>query len=489
MAELSIRHNEYVALVGPNGAGKSLLLQVMARLRPPTSGDIVFDEANSSALPAGIVFQSPDDQIVGSTVERDVAFGLESLALPSPEIRRRVDAALAAADLRRLTGRPPHLLSDGEKQRVSLASVLVLEPSLLLLDEPTSCLDPDGRRAFLERIRQVRDRRDTTLVHVTHRLDEIQGADRVVGLREGRVVFDGSPAELLAAGSVEALGILAPGVDRPRGPTRDRGGDEADGDARPLVDVRGVRWTVDDGTGKPREVLRGVDLTIHSGERMGLVGPSGAGKTTLAAIVGGLFEPTGGEVRWADAAPPTHASLPGSPAAPRRAPVALVFQDPERGFFEESVLADVAFGPRSFGLAETAAVERARTALRKVGLDPDVFGDRPPETLSGGEARRAAIAGILSLEARLLVLDEPSSGLDADGRARLHDVLEELGREGVAMLVISHDVPFLLAACDRLAVLEEGRIVWDGPTSRAEAELPAPWRAADAIPLGRGASS
>jgi energy-coupling factor transport system ATP-binding protein len=339
----------------------------------------------------------------------------------------------------------------------------------------------------------------------------------VVGLQDGRVVFDGSAAELLAAGRVEALGILGPDVDRRRGPAQvhetghgksvGTGGERSDGeggakgDAPPLVEVRGVRWTTDDGTGKPREILRGVDLTIYSGERIGLVGRSGAGKTTLAAIVGGLFEPTGGEVRWASVSSPPPPSLRASRSAPstppsaaspselKRAPVALVFQDPERGFFEESVLADVAFGPRNFGLTEAAAGERARMALRKVGLDPDVFGDRPPETLSGGEARRAALAGILALEARLLVLDEPSSGLDAEGRARLHDVLEELRRDGVAMLVISHDVPFLLAACDRLAVLEEGRIVWDGPASRAAEELPAPWRAAAPIALGRGAPS
>jgi energy-coupling factor transport system ATP-binding protein len=406
----------------------------------------------------GVVFQSPDDQIVGSTVERDIAFGLENLAVPTPEIRRRVDEALRAADLAALARRAPHLLSDGEKQRVSLTSVLVLEPQLLLLDEPTSRLDPAGTRLFLERIREVRARTRATVVHVTHRAEEIAGADRVVGLSGGRVVFDDSPAQLFAGGFAASLGVVlsAPHLTPPRPAV----------DAGPLVRLRDIRWTADDGAGARREVLRGVDLEIRQGERVGLVGRSGSGKTTLASILAGLLEATSGRVEWVDPS-----------VAARRVPVALAFQEPEVGFFEETVLADVAFGPRNHGLSEELANERAAATLRKVGLDPEAFASRAPETLSGGEARRAAIAGILALDARLLVLDEPGTGLDAEGFARLRDVLDGLGRDEVALLVTARRSA---GTQHWIVLLEEGRIAWDGPATRAAQELPPPWRAESA---------
>lgn len=471
--DLIIRSGEYVALVGPNGAGKSLLLQTIAGLRRPSAGIVEFDKRHMTTSRVGILFQSPDDQIVGSTVERDVAFGLENMSVPSPEIRRRVDEALQAAGLVPLARRAPHLLSDGEKQRVSLAAVLVLEPPLLLLDEPTSRLDPDGTRIFLDRIREVRSRTGATVLHVTHRADEISAADRVVGLSAGRVVFDGSPDELVDREAATALGVVAPPSVDARAETRVGAG--------PLVHLRDIRWVADDGTGSQREVLRGVDLRIGVGERVGLVGRSGSGKTTLASILAGLLEATSGQVEWTAAPTSLGVAAPtGLGVAPSRIRVALAFQEPEVGFFEETVLADVAFGPRNFGMPEELAKERAATALRKVGLDPDVFGARAPETLSGGEARRAAIAGILALEARLLVLDEPSTGLDADGFLRLRAVLGGLRREEVALLVISHDVPFLCAECDRVVLLDEGRIAWDGPARRAAEELPPPWRDAAA---------
>jgi energy-coupling factor transport system ATP-binding protein len=207
VAALHIRRSEYVSLIGPNGAGKSLLLQILAGLRAPTAGEFTFDESNGSCRRA-IVFQNPDDQIVGSTVERDLAFGLESREVESAEIRRRVDEALEWSGLAASARRPPHLLSDGEKQRLALAASLLLEPDLLLLDEPTSRLDPPARRRFLEEVCRFRERSGAAIVQVSHRSEEILPADRVVGMRDGRIVFDGSPAELLASGDADRLGIV-----------------------------------------------------------------------------------------------------------------------------------------------------------------------------------------------------------------------------------------------------------------------------------------
>jgi energy-coupling factor transport system ATP-binding protein len=213
---------------------------------------------------------------------------------------------------------------------------------------------------------------------------------------------------------------------------------------------------------------------------VGLLGRSGAGKTTLATILGGLLEPTTGTVEWSD---------DPAPGRERRVRAALAFQEPERGFFEESLLEDVAFGPRNLGLPEEAARRRAEDALRRVGLDPARFGPRDPLTLSGGEARRAGIAGILAMDSRLVVLDEPTTGLDADGWARLREILAGLRADRVAALLVSHELPLLLGACDRLAVLEGGRISWTGAPADLPDDVPAGWRGdggGDLAPVVRG---
>ena len=447
---LDIRHGEYVVIFGPNGSGKSMLIHSIAGLRRMEHGSITFDNTDASApVRPGILFQNPGDQLLGSTVERDLAFGLESEGVPTEEIRARVDEALADAGLTALRRRPPHLLSQGEMQRVALASVLILRPRILLADEPTARLDADDREHFLDRLREA-NRSGATVLHVTHRAEEVAAADRVIGLERGRVVFDGPPSAL-AEDQAEALGVIprtwAGSRERrpdPRPEPRPEG-------LRPLVGLREVCWHSEDGVGPPREVLRGASLEIFPGERVGIAGRSGAGKTTLAAILAGLLEPTAGEVARA----PLPRRIPKTGA---RLPVALAFQEPERGFFDETVERDVAFGPRNLGLEEAPARVRAPAALERVGLSPAVFGGRAPETLSGGEARRAGIAGLLALDADLVVLDEPTTGLDAEGIARLREILAGLRRDGVALLLVSHEAALLDAECDRVLHLVDGRL-------------------------------
>jgi energy-coupling factor transport system ATP-binding protein len=218
--DLYIRASEYVVLCGPNGAGKSLLLQLMAGLRHPSAGSVTCDDPD---LSIALVFQSPDDQIVGSTVERDLAFGLENRGLPPEEIRAQVREALVWSGLEPLAGRPPHLLSEGEKQRLALTSALVLRPALLLLDEPTSRLGPPARRRFLEGVLQARTATGAAVVHVTHRSEEVVAADRVVGMEAGRVVFEGTPEELVGSEAADRLGIRWSGLHRLRRALRARG--------------------------------------------------------------------------------------------------------------------------------------------------------------------------------------------------------------------------------------------------------------------------
>lgn len=205
---LQIRFGEYVACVGANGAGKSLLLQVVAGLRKPDAGDYICDYANEHGVSVGIVFQNPDDQLVGSTVERDIAFGLENMSLPAGEIRRRVDEAMALSGLRTHANRPPHLLSEGEKQRLALAAVLAMRPRALLLDEPTSRLDVRDREIFLAAVRRARHETGAAIVQVSHRSEEITLADRVIGLAQGRLEFAGSVADFLRLPGEHPYGVV-----------------------------------------------------------------------------------------------------------------------------------------------------------------------------------------------------------------------------------------------------------------------------------------
>ncbi len=195
---LHISRGECVCMVGANGSGKSTLLQVLAGLRPLDAGTVAFDDPQGSAS-VSIVFQSPDDQIVGSTVERDLAFGPECRAISPGEIRERVDELAREFGLAEQSRRPPHLLSEGEKQRLAFASAWIVSPGLLLLDEPTSRLDPGARRDLLSRLEQIRASGRCTIVHVTHRSEEFMESDRILGLLEGRIAFDGPPDAFLAS--------------------------------------------------------------------------------------------------------------------------------------------------------------------------------------------------------------------------------------------------------------------------------------------------
>lgn len=201
--DLELSRGESVAVIGSNGAGKSLLLQILAGLRQPSAGTVVREPDD---LRAGLVFQAPDDQIVGSSVERDLAFGLENLGVPTDEMHERVEKMLTRIGLVDRRHDPPHLLSEGEKQRLALGGALLLEPGILLLDEPTSRLDPEARHVFLAQVDAAR-RAGTTIVHVTHRSEEVLPADRILALRAGRLAFDGTPAELLAFAELPSLGV------------------------------------------------------------------------------------------------------------------------------------------------------------------------------------------------------------------------------------------------------------------------------------------
>jgi energy-coupling factor transport system ATP-binding protein len=410
---LDVADGEHLLLLGPSGSGKSTLIRALAGLVPHFHGGVfagrvvVAGTDTREARPAQLagtvasVFQDPEDQIVMSRVANEVAFGLENLGTEPSVIWPRVDEVLALVGAAELAERSVHDLSGGELQRVSLAAALALRPRLLLLDEPTSQLDPDGAEAFLDAVRGLSC---AVVISEQRPARPLERADRVVFMERGRILLDSRRDEALAW-LAEHRPLYLP--HEPELACR----------------LEGVRYAYGD-----RVALAGASLTVRRGEVVVLTGPNGAGKTTLAKIAAGLLAADEGTVE--------------------HVPAAYLAQDPGRHLVTERVLDEVALG---------SDVARARAALAKVGLADRE--ERHPRDLSSGERERLALAAVLATEPGLLVLDEPTRGIDPERKAELARLLRAEA-PGRGTLVVTHDLPWAAQVADRivsLAVREPAR--------------------------------
>ena len=509
---LAIEAGEYVALIGANGSGKTTLARHLNGLLLPTAGDVWIGDRNTRnpthlyAIRAdvGMVFQSPEDQLVATIVEEDVAFGPENLGVSEDELPRRVHQALDRVGMWEQRQRPPHLLSAGQQQRVAIAGALAMNPRCLVLDEATSMLDPAGRRDLLQLLAELHGA-GLTIVGITHLMEEAVRAERVIVLDRGRVALDGPPSEVFSDGErlaslrlelppvaalaarlrrhfpglprdlltpkalADAVALSAQPDRRPpphQSPSPDVG--QARGGARstemasscPLIDVQNVHHTYLAGTPLAQKALRGVDFTLWPGEAVGLIGATGSGKSTLLQHINGLLRPQAGIVHVNG----HDLSDSGVDLRAVRRTVGLVFQRPEDQLFERYVGDDVAYGPRLAGLSGAELRERVRWAMEMVGLDFERYKDRLTFTLSGGEQRKAALAGVLALRPRVLALDEPTSGLDPAARSDLLARLETLRQQGQTMVIATHNMDDIAVMAERIYVLAEGKVVLQGPT-------------------------
>ncbi|MDD4237568.1 MAG: energy-coupling factor transporter ATPase [Desulfotomaculaceae bacterium] len=512
--DLTIKKGEYLAVVGPNGSGKSTLARHFNALLLPSSGKVLVDGLDTNQPEhiweirrrVGMVFQNPDNQIISSLVEEDVAFGAENLGLLPAQVRARVAEALEQTGLTGFRLHAPHLLSGGQKQRLAIAGVLAMQPTCLVLDEPTAMLDPAGRRELLNTLERLNRSFGITVVLVTHFMEEAARADRVLVLAAGKTVLMGTPAEVFSQDKIlEELGLELPAPTQiARGLKRrgflipgasltpddlvkavlDKqiGYEEAGGRFScfpkgstrtvPLlpsvIKVENLTHIYAPGTPFQVTSLDNVSLEIYKGEFLAVVGATGSGKSTLVQHFNGLLKPTRGKL--------VVCGLDVSDKQVSRTlwrKVGLVFQRPEQQFFEETVFDDVAFGPRNMGLGKDEVKERVEEALRLAGLDPLQVGQLSPYRLSGGMKRRAAIAGVLALRPEVLALDEPTAGLDPQGRRQLLDRLENVRREwGVTIILVTHSMEEVGLLAGRVAVLNRGRLSMVGTPrevfSRAE---------------------
>jgi energy-coupling factor transporter ATP-binding protein EcfA2 len=442
---LRVAPGESVLVGGPSGCGKSTLARVLGGLVPAVVPAHVEGRVRVAGLDAlrprrdgfatrvGLVFQNPATQLFCLTVEEEVAFGPRNLGRSEDETGARVAWALDATGLAGLRGRAPLELSGGEQQRLAIAAALAMQPALLVLDEPLASLDHDGARQVLDTLADLNHRHGVTVVTIEHRLAEAaRVAGRIVLLEDGRVVADGAAAAIAADHArLRALGLARPALP-PRGAAT--AGDAARGE--PLVELRGVSAGYGD-----RTVLEGVDLDLHPGEFVALVGGNGSGKSTLARVLAGLMRPRRGRRLARDGA-----VLPGRG-------VGLLCQNPLDQLLTERVDDEVALGPRNWAVFDPAAHERTLSAADLVALR-----QRAPFSLSAGQQQRTALAATLALAPRLLILDEPTLGQDWAHLERLMDLVADLNARGSAVLLITHDHDLAARYARRTLHLRDGRL-------------------------------
>lgn len=524
---LHVECGEFLCVLGGNGSGKSTLARHLNALLKPDTGHVLIDGMDTVdpgnlydiRSRVGLVFQNPDDQLVATLVEDDVAFGLENLGLPSPVIAQRVSAALEAVGLMGFERHETAQLSGGQKQRVAIAGVLAMKPQVIVFDEASSMLDPRGRAGLMKMIRELRGQ-GLTIVMITHYMDEAAQADRVIVLDRGRIALEGAPAAVFSQPKkLTSLGLELPPAARLSLALRERGIDipfdvdedkvvasiartakavdtferqpvpapslHSDIQADSVIELEHVYYSYALTARERRRIARrgavalagkkrakwgsdpasvwaleDVSLDIRRGEVLGIAGHTGSGKSTLVQHLNGLLAPVAGRV-----------CIDRIDASDKRrvrdvqGRVGVVFQYPERQLFAATVTDDVAFGPCNLGLDEDEAASRVVRALERVGLEADAVGDKNPFELSGGQQRRVALAGVLAMEPQVLVLDEPAAGLDPAGRAEMLSLVDELHVQGLTVVMVSHSMEDLAEHCDRIAVLNGGSICRMGAPS------------------------
>jgi energy-coupling factor transport system ATP-binding protein len=445
---ISIEEGEELAVIGGNGSGKTTFGLLLCGILKPQSGSIEIDGkplAGGEATPAvGFSFQDPDNGLVATTVEREVAFSLENRNAPPEEIRRVVEDTLNLFSLGSYRRRLVWQLSGGEKQRLSLAGLFAAGSKILFLDEPASYLDYAGAKRLEETLAQVK-RADPSMaiIRVTQYPAIAERHRRVVVLDKGKIVKDNTPEEVFSdiatlsgAGLRPPLRFLTPKSNKPpiiSQPSREILGD---------IVLKIEKLTFNYDINNPPYLIDNMSLDMTHKEVLGLVGPSGCGKSTLAQLVCGIYMPLGGTISF--------------PAPDSRA--VMSFQQSERQFFLDTVFDEIAYGIREKHNTNEGLTETVRQSMEMAGLGFSGFKDRDPHSLSGGEARRLAFAVIVALDADLVIFDEPTCGLDEVGIGFFKKLVANLKKNGKTVIIISHDSNILGDLADRIALLAEGKI-------------------------------
>jgi len=505
---LELKKGEFVLLVGPSGCGKSTLVRCLNRLIPEISGgsfsgrvllqgkDLQNEKIRKLALEVGMVFQNPETQLFSMTVSEDISFGPENLCLPRIEVLSRVEKALKAVRLEKLRDHFIFTLSGGEKQRTAIGGNLAMEPEILVLDEPTSDLDPTGTQEVLELLKRLNEEKHTTLILIEHKIDSVfEIADRMLVMDKGRLIFDGKPFEILCReeGTLKTLGIHPPQLieiahllrmdceasivpsyenvlkrlaellqmSATRSKLESWRGQKSETSSSilpseenlPFVRIENLCYRLEDGS----EILKNINLDIKSGEFLALIGHNGAGKTTLAGHLIGFCRPSCGRILL------NEKDMGRYSTAQLSKTVGYLFQNPDSQIFMDSVNREVRFGLENVGIPKDKIEKLVTESLETMELS--AYNNRHPHSLSRGQRQRLAVASILALEPALLVLDEPTTGQDRGHILKFMNKMRELNKLGKTVILITHDMELVAEYAERVVVMKQGRILLDGSTA------------------------
>lgn len=485
---LSIGDSEFVLITGPSGCGKSTLCRCINGLIPSFYGgeicgsvrvkdvDVFVTPVKEMAKKVGMVFQDPENQLVASDVERELAFGLENMGLSRTLMAKRIEEAMDTVGIDHLRYREVSSLSGGEKQKLAIAAVLVLHPEVLILDEPTSELDPKGAEEVIQVVKRLNEELGLTVLLVEHRLDRVlQSVDRVVVMNNGCIDYDGGPREWVNSSTLPDIGI--PPVARLSVRLKQRNIDvetpltikegrrffsnvfrrykpQAGFSTQGVKDDR-ILWVSNVWYKYPEGgvVLRDINVNVSKGEFVAIVGRNAAGKTTLAQLLNGLLKPSKGKV-VVDGVDTRTATVEDLARL-----VGYVFQDPNVHLFADTVEEEIMFMMKNLGFSEEVIRDRLDAELKRFNLER--CRGMYPRSLSTGEKQRVALASVLVSKPKLLVLDEPTRGLDYGLKKELMNYLRRYRDEGGTVVLITHDIELVAEYAERVILMSEGRVVAD----------------------------
>lgn len=490
---LNIRKGEKVLIAGPSGCGKSTLAHCINGLIPnsypgKTTGKLTVGGQDALKLDlfglskmVGTVLQDSDGQFIGLTVAEDIAFALENDCIPTAEMHAQVEKIAEMVDVKQVLRHAPHEISGGQKQRVGLGGVMVGDVDILLFDEPLANLDPATGKQAIVLIDEIQKRTGCAVIIIEHRVEDVlyRPVDRIVVMGEGRIQYDGDPDSLLCGGLLQEKGIreplyvtalkyagvqLAPDMRPSYLPelklsevqkqqvrrwfeTQPAVGAESYKDV--LLRAEGVDFTYDGG----HHALRGIDCTIHKGEMLAIVGTNGAGKSTFSKVVCGFEKPQKGilELNGED--------LANLSIKERADKIGYVMQNPNQMISKTGIFDEVALGLRNRGIPEEQIRPRVENTLKICGLYP--FRNWPVSALSYGQKKRVTIASILVLEPEMILLDEPTAGQDLKHYTEIMDFLAQLNKQGITVVLITHDMHLMLEYTPRAIVFNGGKVIAD----------------------------
>jgi len=490
---LEINDSEFILITGESGCGKSSLCRSINGLIPSFYGgkiigkveveniDVTHSTPDEMSKHVGMVFQDPENQIVKNDVEREIAFGLENKGFSKTIMAKRVEEVLDSIGINHLRDRKISTLSGGEKQKIAIASVLALHPEILILDEPTSELDPKGAEEVLQIIRRLNEELGLTVILVEHRIDRVLNmVDRVIYMKKGRIEFDGNPRSWLKNLNQDIDRIGIPPISRLgveikkndpniKIPLNIKEGRrffsniinenktvktknierKIDFDDEIIVKTKKLWYKYPDG----KTTLRDINLNIRKGEFVALIGRNASGKTTLCKTLNGLIKPTKGKVFIKNN---DTRKIPVEKLAKH---IGFLFQDPNVHLFTDTVEQEISFMMYNLGFGKKDIKNRLDEIINQFNLND--FKDFYPRSLSSGEKQRVALASIISSKPDILILDEPTRGLDYGLKKNLMKYLNDYKQKGGTIILVSHDIEIIAEFADRVILMSEGKIIAD----------------------------